>query len=62
MRARGGQARLQAVALTADLGQLLEQQLVGALEFLVPQQQSVDAIGKVLQRGHGASQRGFARS
>ncbi len=34
--------------------QLRLQQRVGAFEFFVPQQQAVDALGKVLQRGHGA--------
>jgi hypothetical protein len=52
----GREARLEAITLASERGHLVEQQLVGASEFFVPQQEAVDACGEILQRGHGKLQ------
>jgi hypothetical protein len=58
--ARRRQARTQAVALLGHAASCCDQQRVGALEFLVPQQQALDAFGKVFERGHVTQcRRGF---
>ena len=48
-RARRGQPRTRAVAFVRDAVELALEQLDGALEFVVPQQQPLDAVGEFLQ-------------
>ena len=54
-RAGGGEARLQRVAFAGQRGRALLQQGIGALEFLVTQQQSFDSFGQLFDLGHGTA-------
>ena len=52
--ARGVEPGAQVVALVGDRGELLAQQGIGSLHFLMPQQQALDPVGEFFDLGHGA--------
>jgi hypothetical protein len=45
------QTALEGVSFLGDLGHLLGQQIIGALQFLMAQQQTLDALDQGLQQG-----------
>jgi hypothetical protein len=59
--AGGAQARLEQVALQGDLLDLLAEQGIGALEFFVAHEQTLDAFGNLINQRLVWHKRGILR-